>query len=229
MKPDTRRSGTPSTTRVPGRLLLALAARLFEHPAQLEAARAVVADLQHEVEEAGGNRLLRMRALIKGCLAYWHVVALVPLALPVPGAPEPMLASGGTRQNVFSYALIGLWVALWLALWPAFGWFSLVALGVGFSVAVALRRWYDWHPGFESADNAIRYPQRPEINLSRIRVGGDIGGIFFVVGSVVTVLIGLAPVRPFALAALACGFATSVPLFLWRSSHPTKPTSILVR
>ena len=228
MNTDRSRPHSPSPTPVPGRGLLALAARLFEHPAQLDAARAVVADLQHEVEAAGASRGRRARARLRGYLAFWHVVAVVPLALPLPRAPggEPLLISGGTRQNLFSYVIVGLWVALWLALWPAFGVFSLVPLGAGFSVAVALRRWYDRHPGFDTVDNAIRFPSRPEINFARVHVGGDIGGIIFVVGSVVTILIGLSPVRPFALAAMVCGIVLSVLLFLWRSSHPSKATSI---
>jgi len=231
MNPDTRRSDSPSHVTVPGRRLLALASRLLEHPAHLEAARAVVADMQHEVTEAGDSRWRSARACLLGCVAFWYVVAVVPFALPEPGAAGRMqlLASGGTRQNAFSYFAVGLWVVLWLALWPAFGAFSLVPLAAGFAVAVALRAWHDRHPGFDTVDRTSGLPPRPEINLARIYVGGDIGGIFFVVGSVVTVLIGLAPVRPFALAAMACGIAVSVPLFLWRSSHPSSTTSIRVR
>jgi hypothetical protein len=221
----------PSDTSLPGRRLLGLAARLFEHPAQLQAARAVVADLQHEVRAAGASRLRRASALLSGYLAFWHVVLVVPLALPMPGAPARvgLLSSGSTRQNAFSFALVGLWVALWLALWPAFGAVSLVPLGAGFSVAVARRWWYDRYPDLDAIDGALALPARPEINVSRIHVGGDIGGVLFVVGSVVTVLIGLAPVRPFALAALACGVALAWPLFKWRSAHPTTLTSIRAR
>jgi hypothetical protein len=228
MNPDMRRSSSSPHASIPGGRLLALAARLFEHPAQLDAARAVVADLQHEVEEAGTSRWRGARARLRGYLAFWHVVVVVPLALPASGPPGrmPLLISGSTRQNVFSYVVVGMWVALWLALWPVFGPLSLVALGTGFAVAVALHRWYDRHPEFDTVDNVIRFPSRPEINLSRIQVGGDIGGLFFVVGSVVTVLIGLSPVRQFALAAMVCGIVLSVPLFLWRSSHPSRPTSI---
>jgi len=231
MNPETRRSDSPSHVTVPGRRLLTLAAMLFEHPAHLEAARAVIADMQHEVAAAGDSRWRRARACLLGYVAFWHVVAVVPFALPEPGAPGRMqlLASGGTRQNAFSYFVVGLWIVLWLGLWPAFGAFSLVPLAAGAAVAVALRSWYDRHPGFDTVDRASEMPPRPEINLARIYVGGDIGGIFFVVGSVVTVLIGLAPIRPFALAAMACGIAVSVPLFLWRSSHPSRATSIRIR
>jgi hypothetical protein len=66
--------------------------------------------------------------------------------------------------------------------------------------------------------------------MSSIPVAGDIGGLFFVVGAVVTVLLGVPAVRWFILGSVAAGCLLAVGVFAWRSSHPSEPAnSISVR
>jgi hypothetical protein len=61
--------------------------------------------------------------------------------------------------------------------------------------------------------------------MSSIPVAGDIGGLFFVVGAVVTVLLGVPAVRWFILGSVAGGCLLAVGVFAWRSSHPSEPAS----
>jgi hypothetical protein len=60
----------------------------------------------------------------------------------------------------------------------------------------------------------------PAINMSRIRVGGDVGGLVFVVGTVVCLLIGLPTARPFFFESLAGGAAIAAWLAWWHRRTP---------
>jgi hypothetical protein len=68
--------------------------------------------------------------------------------------------------------------------------------------------------------------QRPdaEINLSSIPVAGDFGGLLFVIGAIVTVLLGLPDIRWFVLGSVVFGGATAVALFVWRSIQARSAT-----
>jgi hypothetical protein len=57
----------------------------------------------------------------------------------------------------------------------------------------------------------------PGINFSRLEVNGDLGGFVFVVGVVVTVLIGLPVTRPFLAGALAGGAIVAGVLVAWHA------------
>jgi hypothetical protein len=107
-------------------------------------------------------------------------------------------------------------VALFAAIWSMFGWFVLAAVGGGVIMAVVLRRWNTRHPS-ELAPT----PRTPgaEINLSSIPVAGDIGGLLFVIGAIVTVLLGLPDIRWFVLGSVVVGAVLAGGLFMWRSSH----------
>ena len=58
-----------------------------------------------------------------------------------------------------------------------------------------------------------------QINLSSIPVAGDFGGLMFVVGSIVIVLLGFPDVRWFVLGSIAAGSVMAAGLFAWRSTH----------
>jgi hypothetical protein len=55
----------------------------------------------------------------------------------------------------------------------------------------------------------------PGINFSRLEVGGDLGGFVFMVGVVVTLLVGLPQARVFFAAAVAGGVVLAVALGAW--------------
>ena len=55
----------------------------------------------------------------------------------------------------------------------------------------------------------------PEINCSRIKVGGDLGGLIFVVGVVVCTLIGVPEARGFFGWSLAGGVLVAAGLVWW--------------
>jgi len=58
------------------------------------------------------------------------------------------------------------------------------------------------------------------INFSRLEVPADAGGLIFVAGSVVALLLGLSAFRWFFLAAILLGLALAVLLFEWHRTHP---------
>ena len=60
----------------------------------------------------------------------------------------------------------------------------------------------------------------PGINLSKLEVGGDIGGLVFAAGSVVAVLIGLPWIAPLYGASMICGAGLAVLLIEWHQRHP---------
>lgn len=63
--------------------------------------------------------------------------------------------------------------------------------------------------------NRSREDDFPGINISRIRIGGDLGGLIFVVGTVVSLLIGVPSARAFFWETLAGGLVVAVLLSWW--------------
>jgi hypothetical protein len=59
----------------------------------------------------------------------------------------------------------------------------------------------------------------PAINISRIRIGGDLGGVVFVVGTVACLLVGLPEARPFFAGAVAGGSGLAVIIAWWHRHH----------
>jgi hypothetical protein len=65
----------------------------------------------------------------------------------------------------------------------------------------------------------------PGINISRIRIGGDVGGFIVVVGTVGSLLIGVPTARPFFVQTLIGGSLLAVALGWWHRHHarPSMP------
>jgi hypothetical protein len=59
----------------------------------------------------------------------------------------------------------------------------------------------------------------PEINMSAIRVGGNLGGLIFAAGAVAILLIGVPGLRWFVGLSLALAVVLAVTLFAWRRTH----------
>jgi predicted phage tail protein len=72
-------------------------------------------------------------------------------------------------------------------------------------------------------------PQESMYNVSRVRVGADLGGVLAVVGTIVVLVAGIPPVKWFLAAALASGAVFAVGLSIWHRRHPgplTPPNTI---
>jgi len=68
----------------------------------------------------------------------------------------------------------------------------------------------------------------PGINISRIRVGGDLGGIVFVIGVVVSMLVGLPETRGFFAGTVGGGVVTAAIIAWWHRGHEHWPGGALI-
>jgi len=64
---------------------------------------------------------------------------------------------------------------------------------------------------------------RPQINISKIAVGGGIAGAIFAIGSMLIFLTGLPTLRYFFAAAIVFGCAVALLLRLFRRETPGRP------
>jgi hypothetical protein len=180
----------------------------------------------------GGNLLLVLALALFAAirpLFGWFAVAVIGLGIALAIALRLWnnrypAARGGAADPLLTL----LAVALFAAIWSMFGWFVLAAVAGGLIMAIALRRWNTRHPS-EFAPSA-RTPGA-EINLSSIPVAGDIGGLLFVVGAIITVLLGLPDLRWFVLASVIVGAVLAGGLFVWRSSRVAalRPANSILR
>jgi hypothetical protein len=109
-------------------------------------------------------------------------------------------------------ALLTLIAALLVATWPFFGYFTLAAIIAGIFMSMSMRSWNSEHPATVAVPDRTL---RSEINLSAIPVGGDVGGLFFAIGSVI-ILLALPQLRWFLIASIVCAFAAGYGLIVWR-------------
>jgi len=118
-----------------------------------------------------------------------------------------------TRGTGFLVLLVLLLLA---ATWLFFKAFIVASAVTGALAAVLIRRWHTHHP------SALPYTPRtavPEINLSRIPVGGDVAGLMFAAGSVAVVIIGVPDMAWYFVSALLCAALLAWALFAYRSTH----------
>ena len=206
--------------RVPGHLVMRVASYCFEDSVLDTVIQPAVADFQREVQAPGGGRLA-VRA--RGYLALAKVF-LLALIMPGAGAGAPLtsllLGRGGG-----SLALLAL--LLFAAVFPIFGVFVAGAMVAGLALAVGLRAWNSQHPTAVARSRQI-YGKDPEINLSAIPVGGNIGGFFFVLASSLTVLLGLPELRWFVFGAVAGGVLLAWGLVSWHRAHMASPVRRMV-
>jgi hypothetical protein len=173
----------------------------------------------------GGNLLLVLALALFAAirpLFGWFAVAVIGLGIALAIAlrlwnNRHPNARGGAADPLLTL----LAVTLFAAIWSMFGWFVLAAVAGGLLMAIALRRWNTRHPSVLAP--SARTPEA-EINLSSIPVAGDIGGLLFVVGAIITVLLGLPDLRWFVLASVVVGAVLAGGLYVWRSSRGTALT-----
>jgi len=129
-----------------------------------------------------------------------------------PAAPfdaTPAAANG----TGFLVLLVGLLVA---ASWLFFKAFIVATAVAGVCAAMLLRRWHNRHP------SVLPYAARtrvPEINLSRIPVGGDAAGLMFAAGSVVIVIVGVPDMAWYFVSSLGCSALLAWAMFASRAAR----------
>jgi hypothetical protein len=201
---------------VPGTLLLKIARLIFDEPTLSAVVIPAVADFQQELHDAGADRAKRLAARWRGYWAFSKVILV--LCASTPAGSD---AATGLRQRAGGGTLILLVTILFASSWPFFRWFTAFAVTGGVLLAVAMRWWHDRHPSVLAGTDPVTGARRPEINLSAIPVGGNVGGLIFAVGSIVIVILGLPELRWFSLAAVVTGLLVAGGLFAWRRAHPS--------
>ena len=98
-------------------------------------------------------------------------------------------------------------------------WTVLTVIG-GLTFAIVIHRWNSRHPS-QIVSPELDVAKRPEINLSAIPVGGNIGGLMFMAGSLAILVAGLPKWRWFFAVAVAGGFLTAAALVKWHATHGT--------
>ena len=175
----------------PGTWLLKIAPLLFNERFIASVVRPTIADLQSEFDAAGADHL---GVLCRGYAAFWTLIFHAPFASWSDSRHDlttARLAVGSAVVAVLMIVTFGAWTALIAA--------------AGTLVAVLIHAWHERHPS-EIALLPERRWRSPQINFSSTDVGGNAGGLIFVVGSVLIVSLGLPSVFWFLLTgALAAG------------------------
>ena len=124
------------------------------------------------------------------------------LFVPSAGAGAPFTWTLLGLNGASSLALLS--PILYAGVAPIFGPFVAGAIVAGMALAVGLHAWNSRHPTAVACTRRI-YSKDPEINISSVPVGGNIGGFLFVAASSLTILIGLPELRWFVLGAMVGG------------------------
>lgn len=203
--------------RVPGTILLKIARLLFSEHVLSAVVQPTISDLQHEVADAGSSRVERLCAQWRGYWAFWTLAFLAPFASwpsPVRNADAVASADAAARLAVGSTALMLLAVV-----GPVLGaWVALVT-AAGALFAIVIHAWYRRHPSDIPAPPELQR-RLPQINFSSTDVAGNVGGLIFVVGSVIIVAVGLPSVFWFLIAGTVAGCFLAWGLVAWHTSHP---------
>ena len=130
--------------------------------------------------------------------------------LLTPDTPSPT-ARLARHDSVF---LLVLAMTLLLATSSFFGPFAMAAMVAGVLLSVVLHRWTaDPSSGFAVTDRLT------PINFASVHVGGDAGGLIFVLGSVAILGLGLPTLRWFLIASVIMAVFVAVGRIAWASAH----------
>jgi hypothetical protein len=199
--------------RIPGTVLLKIAPVLFSERFVSAVVRPTIADLQSEALAAGSDRVKRLRALGRGYCAFWACVLVAPFASwaaptpPVDGLAVSRAVIGALIIASVAVPVLGAWVALLAA--------------TGALVAILIHAWYERHPSRLPGPSDTPSPS-PQINFSSTQVGGNVGGLIFVVGSLLIVSVGLPSVFWFLLAGSVAACFLAWGLVAWHTRHPRR-------
>ncbi len=203
--------------RMPGRTFLKIAPLLFNQQFIAAVVQPTIADFQSEFAAAGTSRMKRFFVRWRGYRAVWMVTLAAPFA-SWAAAPESQTALASTP--VAGLLVVASITLAFLALTRAMlGGSGAIVTAAGSLMAILIHAWYERHPTATPApsDQAWRPPQ---INFSSTEVAGNIGGLIFVIGSLLIVSIGLPSVLWFLSAGSVAGCLLAWRLAAWHSRHP---------
>ena len=172
----------------PGTTLLKIAALLFNDRFIALVVRPTIADLQSEVAAAGPDRMKRLRVRWRGYAAFWTLTLVAPFASwseDVPNTAAGRVVAGLALVMLLMVATLGAWI--------------MAVPAAATLVAFLLHAWYDRHPSSIAMPRDAPW-RSPQINFSSTDVAGNIGGLIFVVGSLVIVSLALPSVFWFLVA-----------------------------
>lgn len=115
---------------------------------------------------------------------------------------------------------------LFASLWTLFDLISLATLLMAVCAGAALRVWHDHHPATEYRRRDDRFVL-PQINISAVPVGADVGGVLFVAAALLMFVIGLPVMRTFAVASVLCSLISAAVLVHRRQQIPTPVTRLM--
>ncbi len=178
----------------PGTTLLKIAPLLFNTRFIASVVQPTIADLQSEFDAADAACAKRLRVLFGGYAAFWTLIVLAPFA-----SWSDNRSDLATARLVVASAVVALLMVITVGAWTG------LVVATGTLVAFLIHTWHERHPS-EIALVSEKHWHSPQINFSSTDVGGNAGGLIFVVGSVLIVSLGLPSVFWFLLtAALASG------------------------
>jgi hypothetical protein len=198
----------------PGTVLLKIAPFVFSEHFVSSVVQPTIADLQLEALMAGPSRIKRLRAQCRGYYAFWALLLVAPFA---SWAAPARYLSGVTASRVVIGSMIIVAVTV-----PALGTWVAVVAGLGAVVAILIHAWYERHPSHIPSPSDPPSSRSPQINFSSTQVGGNIGGLIFVVGSIVIVSLGLPSVFWFLVAVIVAASFLAWALAAWHTRHPQK-------
>jgi hypothetical protein len=201
--------------RVAGRGLLTIARWLF-HDSPVEALiEWTIADYQQELA-AADSAVRRIGARWRGYRAFWTLVLmalLTPWVLPTPNVAR------GTLTDVLPIALGTIAVCVLAAISPPLAGLT-AALGItGTLCAILIHGWNEHHPEQLPAPRQWLW-RTPQINISSTDVAGNVGGLIFVIGTVLILVLGLPSILWFLVAGTLAGCVFAGGLVEWRARHP---------
>ena len=201
---------------VPGRALLRLIRFVFNDDATDRILEPALADLQRAVGAAGTRPPRRVWVLLREHAAFWKLVA-VALTMPGAGAGAPLTALLLGRHSAGSLLL--LVPVLYLGLSWLFAGFVAGSIVAGILMSFAIGSWNRRHPSVIARARRDTGFKDPEINISAVPVGGDIGGFLFVAASSAVALLGVPGLRVFVIAAVVVGLLVAWGRVAWLSAH----------
>ena len=202
--------------RLPGATLLRIAPLLFSEQFVSTVVHPTIADLQSEFAAAGESRVRRLRVLVRGYAAFWTVMLSAPFAHWA--APKRTAdASSGFLVRDFAAGVTGLTLLVFTgALFEISALFVIVA---GALCAVAIHAWYERHPSQNVPPSGQPW-RTPQINFSNMDVAGNVGGLIFVVGSLLVVVLAVPQMLGVLMAGAAAGCLLAWRLIAWHRRHP---------
>ena len=178
--------------------------------------------MRHELRDAGSSRRLRL-------LARWHglrALCGVTTSLLFTASPsdDSSLRSVPSRKDEVVLTL------LMVVFYATFGPLAFASFLFAVPLAVCVHWWYSRHVARKWPPDAPELLRPPEINIASVPVGANAGGLFFVVGSIGIVLLGIPGLRTFFVAVVMAAVLLACALVFWRAGHPvsTLPRNTLV-